>query len=169
MSTIIALYVASVKEFVRDRAAIFWTLAFPVLFIVLFGVIFSGNSSPSYTVALVNQDGGPVSAKLAYVFEHEVKPFKVTTATYASAINDLKKGNIDLVIVLPPGMSQTVAAGHTAQVAMYFDPTKDQTSAQIEQTIVAQVLDGYNRAASPTAPQLALATNSDHLAHPAHD
>ena len=54
MATIFSLYVASIKEFVRDRATIFWTLAFPLLFIVLFGVIFNGGSSPNYTVGLVN-------------------------------------------------------------------------------------------------------------------
>ena len=160
MFTVFSLYIANMKEFIRDRAALFWTFAFPIFFIVLFGAIFSGNSSVSYNVALVNQDNGPVSAQVAQVFEHDVKPFKVKTSGYASAINDLKKGNLDLVIVLPAGMSQTVAAGHTARVEMYFDPSKDQTSAQIEQTIVAQVLEGYNRAASPTAPPLALATNS---------
>ena len=43
MSTIATLYVANVKEFVRDRAALFWTFAFPLIFIVLFGLIY-GNS-----------------------------------------------------------------------------------------------------------------------------
>ena len=35
MSTVLSLYIASMKEFVRDRAAMFWTFAFPVFFIVL--------------------------------------------------------------------------------------------------------------------------------------
>ncbi len=160
MATVFSLYIANMKEFVRDRAALFWTFAFPIFFIVLFGAIFSGNSSPSYTVGLVVQDDGPVSAQLAQVFEHDVKPFKVKTEAYDSAIGELKKGNLDLVIVLPAGLSQTVAEGHTAQVEMYFDPSKNQTDAQIEQTIVGQVLDGFNRAATRKAPPLALATNS---------
>lgn len=160
MFTVFSLYIANMKEFVRDRAALFWTFAFPIFFIILFGAIFSGNSSPSYTVALVNQDNGPVSAQLAYVFEHKVTPFKVKIETYDSAINDLKKGNLDLVIVLPAGMSETVAQGNTAQVRMYLDPTKDPTNAQIEQTIVAQVLEGFNRAATKAVPPLALAMNS---------
>lgn len=160
MSTVFSLYFANMKEFIRDRAALFWTFAFPIFFIVLFGAIFSGNSSPSYTVGLVNQDNGPVSAQLAQVFEHDVKPFKVTAGTYDGEISALKKGNIDLVIVLPAGMSQTVTQGHTAQVRIYLDPTKDPTNAQIEQTIVAQVLEGFNRAATQAVPPLALAVDS---------
>jgi ABC-2 type transport system permease protein len=65
MTTVLTLYQASLKEFVRDRAAMFWTLAFPLLFIVLFGVIFSGNGSPNYTVGLVNQDTGQIGTQLA--------------------------------------------------------------------------------------------------------
>ena len=34
MKAFFQLYLANVKEFVRDRMAMFWTLAFPVFFIV---------------------------------------------------------------------------------------------------------------------------------------
>jgi len=160
MSTVGSLYVANMKEFIRDRAALFWTLAFPIFFIVLFGLIFSGNSSPSYTVGLVNQDGGPVGAALSDIFQHDVKPFTVKTGTYANEMSNLKTGQLDLLIVIPSGLSQTVAAGHTAQVQMYYDPTKNATNAQIEQNIVAQVLAGYNQHASGTKQLLELNVNS---------
>lgn len=160
MSTVLSLYVANLKEFVRDRAAIFWTLAFPIVFIVLFGGIFSAGGSPSYNVGLVNQDNGPVGAGLADVFQHKVKPFKVTTSDYDHAIADLKKGTLDFVIVLPTGLSQTVESHHTAQVQFYSDPSKNQTTSQIQLTIVQQVLAVYNQQATQTVPPLALATNS---------
>lgn len=35
------MFIASFKEFVRDRSGLFWTFAFPVCFIFLFGLIFS--------------------------------------------------------------------------------------------------------------------------------
>lgn len=160
MPTVFRLYVANMKEFIRDRAALFWTFAFPIVFIVLFGAIFSGGGSHTYSVGLVNQDDGTVGATLANAFEHKVKPFNTTTGSYDNELNALKKGNLDLVIVLPAGLSQTVASGHTAQVQMYFDPSKDAATAQIEQTIVAQTLEVFNRSIVRTAPPLALATNT---------
>ncbi|HEX8995959.1 MAG TPA: ABC transporter permease [Ktedonobacterales bacterium] len=160
MSTVLSLYIASMKEFVRDRAAMFWTFAFPVFFIVLFGAIFSGASSPSYSVGLVNQDDGPVAASLAQVFQHDVKPFNVKTGTFESELAQLKKGSLDLMIVLPSGLSQTVQAGQTAHVQLYFDPSKNQTNAQIEQNIVQQVLAGYNQNMTRVTPPLAVETNS---------
>ena len=40
---LLPLTIANVKSYYRNRAALFWTLAFPVIFIVLFGSIFSGG------------------------------------------------------------------------------------------------------------------------------
>ena len=50
MKAFFPLYLASVKEFLRDRMALFWTLAFPLLFIVLFGIIFSGRAIQHFNV-----------------------------------------------------------------------------------------------------------------------
>lgn len=160
MSTVLRLYIANLKEFVRDRAALFWTFAFPIVFIVMFGAIFSGGGSHTYNVGLVNQDAGPVGVQLANVFEHKISIFDTRTGTFESEMSALKQGNLDLVIVLPAGLSETVAAGHTAQVQMYYDPSKDAATAQIEQSIVAQTLNVYNRAVAKAAPALALNTNS---------
>jgi ABC-2 type transport system permease protein len=45
MNALILLTIANIKSFVRDRAALFWTLAFPLIFIFLFGAIFSGGNN----------------------------------------------------------------------------------------------------------------------------
>ena len=113
MSTIIALYVASIKEFVRDRAAIFWTLAFPVLFIVLFGVIFNAPSS-SYDIGIVNLDTGATGQQFVQTFK-DIKSsgsnlFKVTTYTSQdAALTDLRAGKHDMVIVVPANLSTDAA------------------------------------------------------------
>ena len=43
MKALLALTVANIRSYTRDRAAVFWTLAFPLVFIVLFGLIFQGS------------------------------------------------------------------------------------------------------------------------------
>ena len=45
MRGLLPLTIANIKSFYRNRAALFWTLAFPVIFIVLFGAIFSGGDA----------------------------------------------------------------------------------------------------------------------------
>ena len=49
-------------ELHRDRAALFWTLAF-ALFIVMFGLIFQGGGESRLTLAWVDSDGSPQSAE----------------------------------------------------------------------------------------------------------
>ena len=43
MNALLALTLANIRSYTRDRAALFWTLAFPLVFIVLFGLIFQGS------------------------------------------------------------------------------------------------------------------------------
>ena len=64
MRALRALTIANVRSFVRDRAALFWTLAFPLIFIFLFGFIFQGSGGAGLDVAWVDEDGSPASAQL---------------------------------------------------------------------------------------------------------
>ena len=60
MRMLAALSLANLKSFTRDRAALFWTLAFPVVFVILFGTIFSGGGA-QYEIGWVDQDGSATS------------------------------------------------------------------------------------------------------------
>jgi len=67
MRALLSLTVANIKSFIRDRQALFWTLAFPLIFIFLFGTIFSGGSSKE-KIGWADADGTPASAQLHQVF-----------------------------------------------------------------------------------------------------
>ena len=56
MSSLRVLTVANVKSFIRDRAAVFWTLPFRSIFILLFGTIFSSAGDLNYKIGWVDQD-----------------------------------------------------------------------------------------------------------------
>ena len=158
MDTVLSLYVASVKEFVRDRAAMFWTLAFPIIFIVLFGLIFSGGGSQSYTLGLVNQDTGPIGTSLAQVFAH--KPFTVMTGSYDAEMSGLKQGQRDLVVVIPSGLSESVQSGQPATVQFYDDPSQNQTNSQIKLQIVQSMVSSFNQGIKPYTQPIALNVHS---------
>ena len=51
-----ALTLANIRSYTRDRAAVFWTLAFPLVFIVLFGLIFQGSGGARLTLGWVDED-----------------------------------------------------------------------------------------------------------------
>ena len=56
MKAFFSLLNASFKEFIRDRMAIFWTFAFPVMFIFIFGLLFSNQEAQAYPVGVVLED-----------------------------------------------------------------------------------------------------------------
>ncbi len=137
------LYLANLKEFTRDRMAMFWTLAFPIFFIVLFGIIFSGSGNTTFNVGVAVEDNGALGAPLGKAFS-SVSAFTVTDGTRDDLVDKLKHGDLDVVIIVPQGVSQSVTAGKTADVEVYYDPS-NQTTSQVVLTIVQKVVDGFDQ------------------------
>ena len=69
MKAFTQLFLANLREFARDRMALFWTIAFPVLFILIFGLIFSRDNSFSADLGLVVEDQGAAAQSLAQAFK----------------------------------------------------------------------------------------------------
>src|SRR5215469_7564279 len=162
MSTIASLYVANVKEFVRDRAALFWTFAFPLIFIVLFGLIYSNNGSVTFNVVLIDQDHTAASQGLIAAFHHE-PIFKIKSESETKAISDIKSGSIDGLIVVPAGFSASLGTRTPAAVQMTNAGSANSSSAstaQIEQQVVQQVLASFNQSVSPYTPPATLEVHS---------
>ena len=53
MKAFTQLFLANLREFARDRMALFWTIAFPVIFILIFGLIFARDNGFSADLGLV--------------------------------------------------------------------------------------------------------------------
>ena len=143
MSALRQLYLANLKEFTRDRMAMFWTLAFPVFFIVIFGIIFSGGGNTTFTVGLAVQDQGPVGSAVRQSF-HAVPAFDITDGSQDTLLTKLKQGDLQVVVVVPDNASSAVAQGQTVPIQTYYDPS-NQTTAQIVLAVVRQVVDAIDQ------------------------
>lgn len=148
------LYLANLKEFARDRMAIFWTLAFPVVFILVFGVVFSNSEDTNFGIGLAVQDSGPVGVALqtAYI---STPALHITQGTEADLLAKLKSGALRMVIVVPDGSSAAVASGQTASIKAYYDPS-NQTTAQVALTVAEKVLGNVDEQITQRASLLAL-------------
>lgn len=56
MSSFLAMLTANIKMSLRNRQAMFWNLAFPALFIVLFGSIFSSDNISTFHIGIIDAD-----------------------------------------------------------------------------------------------------------------
>jgi ABC-2 type transport system permease protein len=158
MKAFMQLYAASFKEFARERMTIFWTMAFPVLFILLFGVIFSNSNDTKLDVGLVLEDRGPSGATLAEAFKN-IPVFKITEGAREAELAALRKGDRRGVIVLPVGMSQAIAQNKPVALQVYYDPAQQQQS-QIVLGVVRDLVQQADRRISGTPVLLSVDAKS---------
>ncbi len=184
MRTFSVLVVANFKSFIRDRAALFWTIAFPMVFILLFGLIFSGGGAGTSPVGVVDLDHSPASEAIAPTSAPSAAPpataapsgapgrlagftladvFEIHRyTTQDEAVSAMEQGRVRAVIVIPQGFGAAVAAarsggssGQTLPVRLFVDPSNQQQSATI-QGVVGSLIGAYNIAATGRPPILSL-------------
>lgn len=143
------MVVANLKMTVRNRTALFWLLAFPVLFIVLFGFLL-GGSDFSVTVGIAGADSSPQAAQVTEQMQG-VSAFEVHTGDREAEMEALREGDRAVVVVFEPGAQAGQTAAH-----IYFDQSDPQTS-QIAVSAVQQFLSEANQAITG-APQAIVAT-----------
>ena len=136
------LLVANFKQFVRDRTALFFTFAFPVLFMFIFGFVFSGGDDINYDIGLVNQDNSATSTGISMAFE-EVPIFEISPGELEGKLDELRDGELDAVVVIPAGIEASIGRGEMVDIQVYYDPSQT-TSAQIILPVLRQVVDAVN-------------------------
>ena len=131
MKALRALTIANIRGYLRDRQALFWTLAFPLLFVALFGLIFSGSNN-TITVAWVDQDASPAAAQLRSAFA-SAPNVKLVDSALDPALQAMKNSDNSGVIVVPKGYADAVAAATVDQskpatITYYVDPSQQSSS-----------------------------------------
>jgi ABC-2 type transport system permease protein len=153
----VPLTIANIKGFYRNRAALFWTLAFPVIFIILFGSIFSGGTT-QFTLAWVDQDHSAASAQLRAGFEG-VKLLEVDDVDEPEALAHMQSGEFDGIVIVPAGTGAAITSGKTAQLTLYSDPSRSTATSALQQ-VVGQVVGAMNQQLAGTPPALTIGTQS---------
>ena len=133
------LLVANLKIMTRDRQAIFWALAFPLMMVVVFGV-FDINAVGSADLAIVDPSGSELSRELRRKLG-AIDYLNIDSGYHsqADAQEDLKSGALEYLLVIPedasnlPGAStgsevgdgDSVAPGRPVVLDLYYDVNND--------------------------------------------
>jgi ABC-2 type transport system permease protein len=142
MSTLLGLTVANIRSLLRDRAALFWTFVFPIMFVLLFGMIFSGSSSTKFSVAVVDQDNSTYSAGIRAALD-QVELFDIRTGSLEDERAAMQRGDVVAIIVIPSGTGDAVQAKTKVALQIYEDPTKTQTN-QVVESVVGKIANYFN-------------------------
>jgi ABC-2 type transport system permease protein len=95
--------VVSIKTFSREKSAMFFTIAFPIILILVFGTIFLNQDNPSFDVHVQDLDQTNSSAQLVKMLELNGM-FKITIVDPAiNAAQYAKDKKVNLLLVIPSG------------------------------------------------------------------
>jgi ABC-2 type transport system permease protein len=135
------LCLRNLKENYRDPMALGFLLGFPLLFMMLFGVAFGGDTTPSYTVGVIDDDNSSVSQVFVNEVLTEVPTIEALTFDSSeTALKDLKLGDISAYIVLPEGFGQQVSQiwqGEEGDIALNI--TYDESDLMVSEQIISTV------------------------------
>ena len=141
MRGFLPLTIANIKSFYRNRAALFWTLMFPVIFIVLFGSIFSGGTQ-DFPLALVDEDHSSLSAQLVAGFSN-ISILEADQVGRDEALTHMQSGEFAGVLIIPAGTGASLGSGQPVNLTLITDPSR-QTATTALQQVVAQVVASMN-------------------------
>jgi len=110
MQSFWAMVVANLKMTVRNRQAIFWNLAFPAIFILIFGAVFGNDNLSTFDVGVV----GPESALRDQIVAglEGSEAFEVHLGDEAGEMDELNNNDRDVVLVVPAEISTTNPIGY---------------------------------------------------------
>ncbi|MCK4856436.1 MAG: ABC transporter permease [candidate division Zixibacteria bacterium] len=133
MGSIGTLALKDLRLLGRDKFGLFWVLAFPLLFAIFFGSIFSGGGSGSkIKLAVVDQDS--TSQSRAYIEEmQESDALAVTFLTLEEAEKRVRQGKLTAYVVLEPGFGDSPFSFFSGEVPLRvgIDPSRRAAAAYL--------------------------------------
>ncbi len=149
------LVLTNLKMMVRNRQALFWALAFPLIFVAIFG-LFNLDKPPVTHVLYIDRANDPLSRSVLTAvgklenFDVEAAPDEDAART---AVRDGKK---QVLILLPPGLAAAVARHQPTAVSLVYqngDPVAARGVAAI-----SRVFDQLNLGLAQATPLLGISS-----------
>jgi len=135
MRAMLAIAGKDLLQLSRDRGALFWIIAFPLVVSVLFGSIFGegGQAGGPIEIALVDDDGSDASGHMAKQLD-ESPSLKVQAKSLADASEAVRKGDLAAYVRFAQGFGAGagVLPGDLAKLEVGIDPSKRVTAAMLQ-------------------------------------
>jgi len=127
MGKVFSIAFKDLRILLRDKASVFWVMAFPLIYALFFGSVFSGGGSPSsMKIAIIDQDKTEYSVK----FIEKVKSLDgirldTTVANVDSATQKVRRGRLTAFVVLKRGFGEGMGMfANSPIMQMGIDPAR---------------------------------------------
>lgn len=151
-----------VKRLFRDKVAIFFVFLFPLVFLFVFGSIFSNNSGTSFRVGFLNES----QTEFAKDFEKQIKDnefFKIDAEVNSldQAKEKMSRGQVDATIILPESFGDTVEGEQYpgGQAKVLFDKNTESAGAALT-SLMGDIFADINKELVPTATPFTVVSES---------
>lgn len=133
-------------RFFRDRLALFFTIAFPLILLFVIGGIFRGNGDVSFDVALINQSETPFSRQyVEQAQKSKILKIDSTIGSFEQAKEQMKQSQLEAIIVLPLqfGEVKPGATYPSGEAIVYYNENAAQAGTALT-SILEKQFEGIN-------------------------
>lgn len=154
---LLPLIIANLKIIIRDRQALFWALIFPLIFVVVFGLL--RLDEPLTTdIAVIDKSNDPVSQDFIAKLE-SVELFEMDLdMDEQEALDALEEGDTGFVLIIPEGLAQGVLDPDIVSpvpLRMFYDESQFETN-QLVLGVIQQFIDQTNMVLQDSQPLIEL-------------
>ncbi len=142
---LLSLTLANLKMIYRNRQALFWALAFPLIFVAVFG-LFRLDQPPEVNLLVVDRAQDPVSQGLIASLS-AMEHFNVAVREDEAVVRkELEDGNAVYVMIVPEGLEARLAQGPATaptEITLLYD--RSNQSASIIIGVIQRFIDKTNQ------------------------
>ena len=143
-----------VRRLFRDKTAVFFVFIFPLIFLAIFGSIFSGNNGVSFRVAVLNESKSDFSTQFVkQVQENEVFKVDKELTSLDLAKEKMNRGQLDATIILPESFGNVGSGNYpTGEAKILYDQSNEQAGRTLG-SVMEGVFKDINDKVVPPSPQ----------------
>ena len=142
MGRILALAAKDLRLLCRDKAALFWVLAFPLLIGILFGSIFGGEGQASASkIAIVDEDGTAESRALAARLKKS-PAVRVSELGLGPAKDRVRRGDLTAYVRIPQGYGEADRQFKSPRIEVGVDPARKAEIGMLQGVISQAAFEG---------------------------
>ena len=152
-----AYLVVSIKSFYREKTAMFFTFAFPIILILVFGTIFKDQENASFNLYVQDLDRTASSAQLAKSLDMNGKFKVIKVESTIDATQYAKNNKLNLVLIIPKDFERSLIQrmqfkdlNASVTVTYIYDPSSTSVATKIQ--ILDSVFAGINQKMSGKPP-----------------
>ena len=150
------LYIKLISVY-REKTTMFFSLAFPIILILLFGTIFMSQDNMNFHLCVQDLDQSKSSKEAVESLSHNGK-FKITRVDPAvNAAQYVRTNRVNLVLVIPEGYERSLLQRMmlddikaSVTITYIYDPSSSSVATKME--ILNAVLAGMNQKMSGKPP-----------------